>query len=114
MAATDHQGWIWRTALALVLSLLSAVVPSNGQTFKVLHTFHTGEGPQDPSGQLILDKEGNLYGVAGGGLKTGWWYANADGTVFKMNKTGKLLWTYRFDRQDGFSPGGALLPGLCG
>ena len=114
MAATDHQGWIWRTALALVLSLLSAVVPSNGQTFKVLHTFHTGKGPQNPSGQLILDKEGNLYGVAGGGLKTGWWYANADGTVFKMNKTGKLLWTYRFDRQDGFSPGGALLPGLCG
>jgi hypothetical protein len=67
MASTDHRGWIWRTGLALVLLLVSAVVPAQAQKFKVLHTFHSGKGPQSPLGALTLDREGNLYGVAQGG-----------------------------------------------
>jgi uncharacterized repeat protein (TIGR03803 family) len=98
-------------ALAAVLVLVVfAVRPARAQTFKVLHTFHSGEGPQGPSGQLILDKEGNLYGVAQGG--TGTCFPNFPcGTVFKMTKAGKLIWVYNFKvpGTDGNEPAWALL-----
>jgi hypothetical protein len=52
MASTDHQRWIWRKGLALVFLLALAVVPAQAQKFKVLHTFHTGDGPQGPEGTV--------------------------------------------------------------
>jgi len=110
MASAAQSRWIWRTTLALVFLLSAALVLTRAQTFKVLHTFHKGKRPQGPSGQLVLDAEGNLYGVAGGG--TGTCFPNSPcGTVFKMTKTGKLVWVYNFKApgSDGNEPTGGLL-----
>ena len=86
-----------------------AAGPAQAQTFKVLHTFHSGRGPIAAGGQLVLDKEGNLYGIAGGG--TGKCSKLGCGTVFKMSKTGKLVWVYSFkgNGYDGNGPSGGLL-----
>jgi uncharacterized repeat protein (TIGR03803 family) len=103
-----HRGLI---ALAVVLALaVFTERPANAQTFKVLHTFHKGKGPQSPSGALTIDTQGNLYGVAQGG--TGVCAFNAPcGTVFKMTKTGKLVWVYSFPSpgRDGYDPTAGLL-----
>jgi uncharacterized repeat protein (TIGR03803 family) len=95
MASTAHSRWIWRTTLASIFLLSSVVVPTRAQTFTVLHAFHSGKGPQGPSGVLTLDQEGNLYGVAGGGTGT-CFASNPCGTVYKMGKAGELIWVYSF------------------
>jgi hypothetical protein len=48
--------------------LASAIVPSlaQAQKFKVLHTFHGGDGAS-PMGILVRDAAGNIYGTTGGG-----------------------------------------------
>jgi uncharacterized repeat protein (TIGR03803 family) len=104
--------WIWRTALASVFLLAFAMVGgqwARAQTFKVLHTFHRGKGPQGPLGQLILDQAGNLYGVSSGGGKPGCFKTASCGTAFKMDKSGRLLWVYQFNGWDGFNPYAGLL-----
>jgi uncharacterized repeat protein (TIGR03803 family) len=94
--------------ILVTFGLLLAVAPSQAQTFKVLHTFHSGDGPQVPLGQLILDAAGNLYGVASGGTPR--CFGNIScGTVFKMNKSGGLLGVYRFNGADGFDPYAGLV-----
>jgi hypothetical protein len=42
-----------------LLASAFAAQPAQAQKFEVLHTFHKGKGPQNPTGQLVLDKEGN-------------------------------------------------------
>jgi uncharacterized repeat protein (TIGR03803 family) len=119
MNSAQQRGWFSRLRLQAASGVLAfAVVGSQwaqAQTFKVLHTFHSGKGPQGPSGRLILDKEGNLYGVAGGG--TGTCFSNSPcGTVFKMTKTGKWVWVYNFKGpgSDGNEPTGGLLRDATG
>ena len=80
-----------------------AVRPARAQKFEVIHTFHSGKGPQGPSGRLILGPENNLYGIAGGGDGK-CWANNPCGTVFKMTRSGKLLWVYSFHGPDGNGP----------
>lgn len=114
--SAQRRGLHWRATLTLVflLVLFAVSTQSHAQTFKVLHTFHSGKGPQFPSGRLILDAQGNLYGIAQGGKGT-CWSNNPCGTVFKMNKSGKLIWVYSFkDNADGFGPIAGLLRDAAG
>jgi uncharacterized repeat protein (TIGR03803 family) len=76
---------------------------TKGGTESVLYSF-TG-GPNDagnPAAGLIRDKAGNLYGVGGGG-------ANFYGSVFKLDRSGKVTLLYSFGGADGGFPEGALI-----
>jgi uncharacterized repeat protein (TIGR03803 family) len=102
MANIDHPGWIWRTGLALVFLLASALVPAQAQTFKVLYTFHGADGA-NPS-TVIRNTEGILNGTTlGGGVHGGY------GTVFKLSKTGGETVLFSFQEANGGSPGGGLI-----
>jgi uncharacterized repeat protein (TIGR03803 family) len=93
----------------IALLLASAIVPAEAQTrkFKVLHTFHGKDGAF-PVGQLTRDAEGNFYSTTEQG-GTGKCVGVGCGTVFKMDKTGKLIWSYSFHGKDGFEPVAGLL-----
>ncbi len=74
---------------------------------KIIHRFSGGEG-QWPTGGLILDAVGNLYGTAsnGGGSLD-------DGTVFKLTPSAGGSWTattlFDFDGYSGAHPTGVLV-----
>jgi uncharacterized repeat protein (TIGR03803 family) len=94
----------------LVVSAI-AVGRAQGQIFKVLHTFKGSDGA-GPIGQLVRDKAGNLYGVAaiGGAGKC----QGGCGTVFKMDKRGKLIWLHSFNGKNGIEPYAGLLRDSAG
>ena len=58
-----------------------------GWTEDILYSFFGGTGVSEPSGNLVFDTEGNLYGtsVAGG--------SNRTGTVFEISPTSSGSWT---------------------
>jgi uncharacterized repeat protein (TIGR03803 family) len=68
----------------------------------VLHTFSGNSDGNSPSGGLIMDKAGNLYGVTQDGGK------NLDGTVYEITSEGKESVLYAFCSKkncaDGNSP----------
>jgi uncharacterized repeat protein (TIGR03803 family) len=109
--SAHHRGWFSRARLQAASGVLALAVVggqwAQAQTFKVLHAFHSGKGPQGPSGPLVLDAQGNLYGTGVGGKGT-CWSNNPCGTVFKMTETGKLVWVYSFNGKDGMDPFGGL------
>jgi uncharacterized repeat protein (TIGR03803 family) len=78
----------------------------------VLHRFHGSDGA-DPFAGLVRDKSGNLYGTTSAG-GTGCY--DGCGTVFKLDKTGKLTVLHVFtDGTDGAVPGwGALIQDAAG
>jgi len=77
--------------------------------FTVLHRFHGRDGA-DPSGGLILDAEGNLYGTTNGGTSKDGDTASNCGTVFKLDKNGKLTVLHRFEAPgDGCFVRGSLI-----
>ena len=97
-------------AFFVAFSLAAILGPSQAQAtkFKVLHTFHGA--PKDgafPWTQLTRDAEGNLYGTTeeggdGKGVCSSYFYGC--GTVFKLDKTGKLLWLHSFNSKNGVDP----------
>ena len=75
----------------------------------VLHAFtgHPGDG-NTPSGNLIFDKAGNLYGTTQTGLQ------GADsgfGGVYKLTKSGQITWLHSFTGgpTDGAGPQGGVV-----
>jgi uncharacterized repeat protein (TIGR03803 family) len=69
----------------------------------VLHSFAgaPSDGQYPYYGALLMDKEGNLYGVTDTGGASG------DGTLFKLSKSGKLTLLHSFaGGSDGFLPFG--------
>jgi uncharacterized repeat protein (TIGR03803 family) len=98
-----------RWAGMAVLGLAIAGVPARGQNSKsaketTLYTFSGGTDGASPSGGVIRDAEGNLYGTtfAGG--------AHSLGTVFKVDSKGKETVLYSFSGPpDGQGPDASLL-----
>jgi uncharacterized repeat protein (TIGR03803 family) len=107
--AIDEQGNLYGTAEsggATDNGTIFKIAPDG--TFNVLHAFANApyDGSQ-PFGDLILDKRGNLYGTTQyGGSKAG-------GTIFKINRAGKLTLLHSFcldaNCTDGGAPRGALV-----
>jgi len=96
--------------LAAALAATVAAAPAQAQNykFKVLHTFHGASGAQ-PVGGVTLDGAGNIYGttgVGGGGNCSG---GTGCGTAFKLDRTGKQVWLYKFNGKDGAIPYAGLL-----
>ncbi len=99
--------------------LASVVAPTaEARKFRVLHTFHGA--PDDgafPWTQLALDAAGNIYGTTteggdGKGVCTS--FFSGCGTVFKLNKTGKLLLLRSFNGKNGLGPMAGFLPDSAG
>src|SRR5450631_3325232 len=75
-------------ALALVLALATILPAAQAQTLTVLHSFTQVKDGGFPSGTLVNDRAGNLYGTTQfGGRGFG------SGTVFKLagNRLGRAL-----------------------
>jgi uncharacterized repeat protein (TIGR03803 family) len=75
----------------------------------VLHDFcaqsHCADGKY-PSGELVFDQKGNLYGTASGGPNHGrYCEANGCGVVFKLTPEGKETVLYSFCAQNGCTDG---------
>lgn len=76
-----------------------------GKKETVLHRFTGSPDGANPSGGLILDAEGNLYGVTYGGGD------NGCGTVFKVTPSGveTTLFSFCSNRESGGGPNGNLV-----
>ncbi|MCU1301132.1 MAG: hypothetical protein JWQ87_1416 [Candidatus Sulfotelmatobacter sp.] len=91
-----------------IFELMPAV--SGGWTLKVLHNFGNGTDGQSPSGVLIFDTAGNLYGTTSGGGSHG----NA-GTVFKLSPQPSGAWketilhSFNPNASDGYNPAGGVV-----
>jgi uncharacterized repeat protein (TIGR03803 family) len=90
-------------ALSVAL-LLAIIVPISAwaQTFKSVYSFTGIKDGGLPEGPLIWDGNGNLYGTA-------FWSSNGygNGTVYKLDKTGKLTVLYAFPGEGGNGVNGA-------
>ncbi len=77
-----------------------------GNRYSVLHAFTGGTDGGGVFGGLVLDNDGNLYGVTTGGG------AVNDGTVFRLKRSSGGQWTeavlHSFKGTDGGSPMGTL------
>jgi uncharacterized repeat protein (TIGR03803 family) len=92
--------------LALILILPAGAWAASQE--KVVHSFTGGNDGSTPIGNLVLDKSGNLYGVAGGGGKS------KNGVVYKLTPTSGGRWAetvvYSFNGgTDGASPVGGVV-----
>lgn len=97
-------------ALAIVLAVTLTTNLSQAQTYSVLYSFGgvPGDG-MEPSGTLIQDASGNLYGTTQVGGK------NGVGTVFKLTPTGTETVLYDFNlRPDAMLPNFGLFQDAAG
>jgi uncharacterized repeat protein (TIGR03803 family) len=118
----DSSGNIYGTSTAssaYTNGMVYELVNSSGSynTERVLHTFAGGAGGAFPSGGLIMDGNGNLYGLTseGGGSSA---CTNGCGTVFELvnssgNYTEKILYTFT-GGSDGGDPTGELVLDAAG
>jgi uncharacterized repeat protein (TIGR03803 family) len=65
--------------------------------YSILHEFDSGDGGKNPPGSLVLDGDGNLYGITSFGGSSG------GGIIFKLTPSGNFTVLYAFD---GSSEGG--------
>ena len=91
---------------------------SGGYTESVLYRFRGGSDGDNPSGSLIMDSAGNLYGTTDGGLRSRC-PSNGCGVVFKLAPDGSGGYTesvlYRFrGGSDGDNPSGSLIMDSAG
>jgi uncharacterized repeat protein (TIGR03803 family) len=114
----DASGNLYGTALGgpFGQGIVFELSPQDGGAwaYKRLHAFGNGKDGQTPSGGLVVDATGNLYGMtAGGGAYGG-------GIVFKLSPSASGIWTekilHHFNRAypAGYAPYGSLLFDLSG
>jgi uncharacterized repeat protein (TIGR03803 family) len=87
------------TLPVLMMPVLLATRTAKAQTYSVLYSFKGGTDGENPSGTVVRDGKGNLYGTTyfGG--------AHDRGTVYKVNKAGKETVLYSFQgAPDGANP----------
>ena len=102
-------------SVLLLSALLSLAAPASAATFSTLHGFCSGTGCSDgsvPSGGLVMDALGRLYGTTfGGGAHDGgavyMLVPNADRTAW----TNQVLYSFcaRKSCRDSKGPGGPLV-----
>jgi uncharacterized repeat protein (TIGR03803 family) len=98
-------------AAVLLLIAIVPVLPSQAQTYTVLHKFHYWDGAS-PTAPLIMDAKGNLYGTTASG---GGSHGNGDGTVFRLDTANNIKVVYRFSGgADGRMPLAGLVPDAAG
>jgi uncharacterized repeat protein (TIGR03803 family) len=105
----DAAGNLYGTALvgAYLAGVVFMVDPSGAET--VLYSFTGGTDGGYPLAALIRDSAGNLYGTTNGGG------ASNQGTVFKVDPTGKETVLYSFTGgTDGANPGAGLVRDSAG
>ncbi|HTV31878.1 MAG TPA: choice-of-anchor tandem repeat GloVer-containing protein, partial [Methylocella sp.] len=93
----------------LALSVGGSALAAPTET--VLYAFQGGSDGSDPSGQLLMDHSGNLYGTTTtGGLFQGLGSAFGSGTVYKISPSGQYSVLYRFNGgTDGLNPSAGLI-----
>jgi uncharacterized repeat protein (TIGR03803 family) len=101
-----------RTTIVLAAALTVAMHLSAQTKIKVLHDFGSSNDGNDPSGPLLLDTRGNLYGATGGGPGT-----TGFGIAFALAPQSNGAWSeailHTFASADG-SPWGGLIFGQGG
>jgi uncharacterized repeat protein (TIGR03803 family) len=115
--ALDSAGNVYGTTLhggPTHVGVVYKVDPAAGQE-AVLHSFTGGTDGGLPSGSLIVDPAGNIYGTASsGGAITGSCPAAGCGVVFKVDATGQFSVLHRFAGTDGASPNGGVIADPAG
>jgi uncharacterized repeat protein (TIGR03803 family) len=82
-----------------------------GWNFSVIHNFNGGPDGENPTGSLILNATGDLYGVTANGGTSGY------GTVFEMhNSSGTWVkrTIFNFANTNGYNPNGPLVMDASG
>lgn len=95
--------------LCAAIFMLAVTIPSaQAQTFIPLHDFTGGTDGAFPQGALVRDALGNLYGTTtSGGI--------GDGTVYKIDSTGRETVLFTFDAfVSGITPASALIQDRAG
>jgi len=97
----EAKGWIPRVVLlaGACLTALTAIGPAEAQTYAILHKFKGGQDGASPTGGLVRDAQGNLYGTTSGG--GGYSY---QGTAFRLSSSNKETVFYRFLEGYGADP----------
>jgi uncharacterized repeat protein (TIGR03803 family) len=91
------------------IAVLSGMTSQNAEAAKsqILHSF-TGADGNGPTGNLITDSAGNIYGVTGGGG------ASSEGTIYKIAPDGTETVLHNFSEADGTNPVGGLVMDKAG
>ena len=97
-----------RASVALLLAtqlvaLLVAAQTARAQTYTVLHEFTGGDDGSSPTGGVVRDANGNLYGTTSMGGALGF------GVLFKLDTAGKETVLHTFDGADGMWPAANLI-----
>ena len=88
---TENRWRELRRELVLGLALMAGVIAAPAamaQTFTVLHNFSGGANGEDPTGGVIRDSAGNLYGTASRTAKIGECGPHPCCLVFQLARTG--------------------------
>src|SRR5580704_18799775 len=98
---------IFFTSLAVATITFSLAVSSQAQTESVIYKFPGGRSGENPSGPLIFDSAGNLYGTAPNG-------GGGGGTVFRLSYSSSTSkWTETVLRSfSAGALGGDVSPGV--
>jgi uncharacterized repeat protein (TIGR03803 family) len=78
------RSWLCLSNFLMIVLCVNFAWAGSGE--RTLYTFTGGSNADVPSGTMIFDSTGNLYGLAGGGV-------NDAGAVFKLTPSGKGSWT---------------------
>ena len=106
----------WKAFCGICLLYATMVTPVLAQTYKTLLNFDGTNGEAPYLMSLVQGHDGNFYGtMSGGGTGVGYCLpAKGCGTVFKINRDGRLTTLYNFSCSrtncaDGHNPAAGLL-----